>query len=129
MKSTALSLEPDSIESVIRTIRGQKVIMDADLARIYGVEAKRLNEQVKRNAGRFPSDLMFQLTAEEHRNLKSQIATSSSGHGGRRYLPHAFTEPGAIMAANVLNSPQAVRMSVFVVARVREDAGGAGQHT
>lgn len=103
------------IESVVREIRGQKVILDADLARIYGVPAKRLNEQVKRNAGRFPSDFMFTLSVVEFADLRSQIATSSSGHGGRRHLPNAFTETGAIMAANVLNSPQAVRMSVFVV--------------
>jgi len=104
----------DRIGSVIRTIRGQRVILDVDLARIYGVTTKRLNEQVKRNVKRFPPDFLFQLTAQEAENLKSQIATSSS-HGGRRKLPYAFTENGAIMAANVLNSPQAVRMSVFVV--------------
>jgi len=104
----------DRIGSVIRTIRGQRAILDVDLARVYGVTTKRLNEQVKRNVKRFPPDFLFQLTAQEAENLKSQIATSSS-HGGRRKLPYAFTENGAIMAANVLNSPQAVRMSVFVV--------------
>ncbi len=104
----------DDIGSLIRTIRGQKVILDSDLARIYGVTTKRLNEQVGRNAKRFPHDFLFQLTAEEAEILKSQFATSSS-HGGRRKLPYAFTENGAIMAANVLNSPAAVRMSVFVV--------------
>ncbi|MEI9961912.1 MAG: ORF6N domain-containing protein [Limisphaerales bacterium] len=103
-----------TITSVIRTIRGKKVILDADLARIYGVSTKRLNEQVKRNADRFPPDFLLQLTNEESENLKSQFATSSL-HGGRRKLPYAFTENGAIMAANVLNSPEAVRMSVFVV--------------
>jgi hypothetical protein len=108
------SLQVDQIGLVIRTIRGQRVILDADLARIYGVPTHRLNEQVKRNDKRFPPDFLFQLTAEEAKNLKSQIAISSS-HGGRRTLPYAFTENGAIMAANVLNSPQAVRMSVFVV--------------
>jgi hypothetical protein len=108
------ALQIDKIGLVIRSIRGHRVILDADLARIYGVPTKRLNEQVKRNAKRFPPDFLFQLTAEEAENLKSQIATSSS-HGGRRKLPYAFTENGAIMAANVLNSPQAVRMSVFVV--------------
>jgi len=108
------ALQIDQIGLVIRTIRGQRVILDADLARIYGVPTKRLNEQVRRNAKRFPPDFLFQLTAVEIENLKSQIATSSS-HGGRRKLPYAFTENGAIMAANVLNSPQAVRMSVFVV--------------
>ena len=104
----------ENISSLIRTIRGQKVILDSDLARIYGVLTKRLNEQVRRNAKRFPPDFLFQLTSAEADNLKSQIATSNP-HGGRRKRPYAFTENGAIMAANVLNSPQAVRMSVFVV--------------
>jgi hypothetical protein len=101
------------IEGMILTARGRKVILDADLATIYGVPTRRLNEQVKRNADRFPTDFAFQLTAEEWVNLKSQFATSS--HGGRRKLPWAFTEHGAIMAATVLNSPQAVSMSVYVV--------------
>jgi hypothetical protein len=104
-----------SIEPLIHYVRGQKVILDADLAMIYGVTTKRLNEQIKRNKKRFPSDFMFRLTVIENRNLKSQFATSSLDHGGRRKLPLAFTENGAIMAANVLNSPSAVRMSVFVV--------------
>ena len=103
-----------SIAPLIRTIRGQKVILDSDLARVYGVPTKRLNEQVGRNAKRFPSDFLFQLTLAEADALRSQIATSNF-RGGRRYLPYAFTENGAIMAANVLNSPEAVRMSVFVV--------------
>jgi hypothetical protein len=102
------------IGSLIRTIRGQKVILDSDLARIFGVQTFRFNEAVKRNRERFPADFMFQLTRAEHANLISQIAISSS-HGGRRKLPYAFTENGAVMAANVLNSPEAVRMSIFVV--------------
>jgi hypothetical protein len=102
------------ISSLIRTIRGQKVILDSDLARIFGVPTFRFNEAIKRNRDRFPDDFLFQLTREEHSILISQIAISSS-HGGRRKLPYAFTENGAIMAANVLNSPEAVRMSVFVV--------------
>jgi hypothetical protein len=112
--SNERALQVDQIGLVIRTIRGQRVILDADLARVYGVPTHRLNEQVKRNGKRFPPDFLFQLTAGEAENLKSQIAISSS-HGGRRTLPYAFTENGAIMAANVLNSPEAVRMSVFVV--------------
>ena len=104
----------ENIGLLIRTIREQKVLLDSDLARIYGVTTKRFNEQVRRNIKRFPPDFLFQLTPMEAENLRSQIATSSS-HGGRRYLPTAFTEKGAIMAANVLNSPEAVRMSVFVV--------------
>jgi hypothetical protein len=116
----------DDIGSVIRTIRGQKVILDSDLARIFGVPTYRFNEAVKRNRGRFPDDFLFQLTREEQSNLISQIAISSS-HGGRRKLPYAFTENGAIMAANVLNSPEAVRMSVFVVrafVKMRDLLGG-----
>jgi hypothetical protein len=101
-------------EQCIVRLRGQAVLLDADLAAIYGVAVKRLNEQVKRNASRFPEDFVFQLTGNEWTNLKSQIATSSE-HGGRRKLPYAFTEHGAIMAATVLNSPQAVHMSVAVV--------------
>ena len=126
---------PADLLTRIITLRGQKVILDSDLAAIYGVETKRLNEQVRRNADRFPPDFMFQLTALELANLKSQIAisssqpidsqdvklnrsqiaTGSSKHRDPRFLPYAFTEHGAIMAATVLNSPQAVQMSVFVV--------------
>jgi phage regulator Rha-like protein len=105
-----------TIVPVIRTIRGKKVILDSDLAHIYGVTTKRLNQAVKRNAKRFPPDFLFQLTAEEADSLRSQIVTLKSGRGQhRKFLPYAFTENGAIMAANVLNSPEAVRMSVFVV--------------
>src|SRR5947207_8688615 len=105
-----------NITPLIRTIRGQKVILDSDRARIYCVPTKRLNEQVKRNAKRFPSDFLFQLSAEEAESLRSQFATLKGGRGQhRKFLPYAFTENGAIMAANILNSPEAVRMSVFVV--------------
>ena len=103
--------------SLIITIRNQKVIVDRDLAEIYGVETRRLNEQVKRNPDRFPEDFMFQLTREEAdfcARSRSQIAILKRGKN-IKYLPYAFTEHGTIMAANVLNSPQAVRMSVFVV--------------
>ena len=109
------------VESRIFVQRGQKVILDSDLAELYGVPVKRLNEQVKRNRERFPQDFMFQLSAEEEQSLRSQNATSK--RGGRRYLPYAFTEHGAIMAATVLNSERAVEMSVFVVrafVRLRE---------
>ena len=115
MKKRALFVPVEAVESRILMIRGQKVILDSDLAVIYGVTTKRLNEQVKRNAKRFPSDFVFQLTTSEEANLRSQIATSSSGYGGRRHRSYAFTENGAVMAANVLNSAEAVRMSVFVV--------------
>ena len=116
----------DQIGSMIRTIRGRKVILDSDLARIYGVPTKALNRAVKRNLERFPDDFIFQLTWKELENLKYQFGTSSF-HGGKRKLPYAFTENGAIMAANVLNSPEAVRMSVFVVrafVKMRDLLGG-----
>ena len=104
-----------AVNFLIREIRGQRVILDSDLARLYGVSTKRLNEQVRRNIRRFPGDFMFRLSRAEYANLKSQIATSSLGHGGKHKLPLVFTEQGAVMAANVLNSVSAVRMSVFVV--------------
>src|ERR1035441_2667229 len=140
-KTAIIPFVPD-VDHVILTVRNQKVILDADLAAIYGASTKRLNEQVKRNEDRFPADFAFQLTLEEWATLradaagplgaapanrsqiatgspnpilKSQIATSSFAHGGRRKLPIAFTEHGAIMAANVLSSARAAQMSVFVV--------------
>jgi hypothetical protein len=111
-----------NVEGAIHLIRGQRVMLDSDLAAIYGVTTKRLNEQLRRNRSRFPSDFAFQLTAEEFTNLKSQIATSSF-HGGRRYRPWVFTEHGALMLASVLNSEIAVQASVRVVrafVRLRE---------
>jgi hypothetical protein len=108
------------IDGSIRVIRGLRVIMDSDLSSLYGVETKRFNEAVKRNAKKFPPDFMFQLTQQEFENLRSQIATSSlndsdTNHGGRRYLPRVFTEHGALMAATILNSPRAVDVSIYVV--------------
>jgi hypothetical protein len=111
--SNPVSIE--RIEQLIFLIRGQKVMLDADLARIYGVTTARLNQQVKRNLDRFPTDFMFRLTKREFSNLMLQIATSSSSYGGRRKLPYVFTEHGAIMLASVLNSPIAVRASLQVV--------------
>jgi phage regulator Rha-like protein len=108
----------------IRTIRETKVILDSDLARLYGVPTFRLNEAVKRNVDRFPADFCFQLTRDEFAHLISQFAISSGTHGGRRKLPWAFTEHGALMAANVLNSSRAVQMSIFIVRaflRMREE--------
>jgi phage regulator Rha-like protein len=102
------------IESLIISIRGQKVILDSNLAALYGVTTKRLNEQLKRNSDRFPDDFMFELTDQEYSYLRSQNATSRL-HGGRRYPPKAFTEHGALMVANILNSTRAVEMSVFVI--------------
>jgi len=117
MKKRAQIIPADTVASRILTIRGQKVILDSDLAAIYGVTTKRLNEQAKRNAQRFPSDFSFRLTpgeAETAARSRSQIATLKRGQN-IKFLPYAFTENGAVMAANILNSPQAVRMSVFVV--------------
>jgi hypothetical protein len=105
----------ERVENVIYVIRKERVILDTDLAELYGVETRRLNEQVKRNSGRFPQDFMFQLFPDEFEDLKSHFAISRSGWGGRRKLPFAFTEHGAIMAASVLNTHQAVDMSIFVV--------------
>ena len=105
----------EPIEILIRVVRGQRVILDSDLATIYEVSTTRLNQQVRRNAERFPEDFAFQLTPDEFAGLMLQIATSKKGRGGRRKLPLAFTEHGAIMAANVLNSPRAEQMSVFVI--------------
>jgi len=106
--------EPRPIEPLILTLRGQRVIHDADLAEIYGVQTRRLNEQVKRNAERFPEDFMFRLTEME----KAEVVANCDHLQKLKFspqLPMAFTEPGAIMAASILKSPEAVAMSVFVV--------------
>lgn len=134
---------PPPLDPLIHSIRGQRVILDADLARLYGVTTKRFNEAFRRNQSRFPADFSFQLSVLEDANLRSQIATSSSqlsnskgqrenqsqsvtgsSHGGRRYRPWVFTEHGALMAANILHSDQATRMSVYVIrafVRLREE--------
>lgn len=127
MSNEQPSYAVEGIGGHIVNVRGQKVILDADLARIYGVATKALNQAVKRNNEKFPADFMFQLTPQEVREMWSQIVTTSSKgnrsqivtgsqkHRDPRFLPNVFTEHGAIMAATVLNSPQAVQMSVFVV--------------
>jgi hypothetical protein len=107
-------------------IRHAKVVLDQDLAALYGVPTGQLNQAVKRNGRRFPGDFAFQLSRSEHRNLKSQFVISSGAHGGRRTAPWVFTEHGAIMAATLLNTPRAIDMSVFVVRafiRLRELIG------
>ncbi len=112
-----------NVESRILILRQQRVILDKELAQLYGVSVKRLNEQLKRNRERFPADFMFRVTTKEGQILRSQIATSRTRHGGSRYLPYAFSEHGAIMAATLLNSKRAIRMRVFVVrafVRLRE---------
>jgi len=103
------------VDSKIFALRGQRVILDSDLAELYGVQVRHLNQQAKRNAKRFPPAFRFQLSAHELKILKSQNVISSEGHGGVRYRPYVFTEHGAIMAATVLNSERAIEMSVFVV--------------
>ena len=131
MPKSSNKLTTDQLGRLIYEIRSERVMLDSDLASIYGVETKGLNRAVKRNRDRFPKDFVFQLTekewknlryqigtassSREHQSLRYQIGTSSSGHGGRRNRPYVFTEHGAIMAANVLNSRRAVQMSVFVV--------------
>ncbi len=107
---------PEQIANAILVLRGQRVLLDAELAALYGVTTKRLNEQVKRNAARFPADFIFRLTPTEAVALnRSQNATGSQKHRDPRFAPYAFTEHGAIMAATILNSPRAIEMSVYVV--------------
>ena len=117
MDTKDLTVMPiESISRAILVLRGHRVLLDAELAALYGVSTKRFNEQVRRNCERFPADFMFRLNAEETETLRSQNATLKGGRGQhRKYLPYAFTEHGAIMAATILNSPRAVEMSVYVV--------------
>lgn len=103
------------VDSKIFVLRGQRVILDTDLAELYGVQVRHLNQQAKRNAKRFPPAFRFQLSPHELKILKSQNVIPSEGHGGARYRPYVFTEHGAIMAATVLNSERAIEMNVFVV--------------
>lgn len=141
MPSRKADLATNSLEPLILVVRNQRVILDADLSRLYGVSTKAFNQAVKRNAERFPEDFAFQLTAAELVHLRSQTVTSNrkaignqeatgnwsqivtNSRGGRRYRPWAFTEHGAVMAANILHSERAIHMSVFVVrafVRLRE---------
>ncbi len=112
---SSLAVSVQLIERRIYLIRGQKVMIDVDLAELYQVPTKRLNEQVRRNYKRFPQDFMFRLTKAEAENLRSQIATSSLGHGGRRSLPYAFTEQGVAMLSGVLNSEQAIEVNITIM--------------
>jgi predicted amino acid-binding ACT domain protein len=125
-KKSESPVSVEQIDGMIHTIRGMRVMLDRDLAEIYGVPTFRFNEAIKRNRHRFPADFMFQLTREEFDSLRSQlamsktenssqIAMSKTGRGGRRTLPYAFTEHGALQAANVLRSKRAVQMSLFVI--------------
>jgi hypothetical protein len=113
-----------TIAPLIRCLRDQRVILDADLALLYGVQTRALVQAVKRNTDRFPEDFLFQLSPAEAARLRSQTVISKTGRGGRRYPPYAFTEHGALMAATILNSPRAVAMSVYIVrafVKLRED--------
>lgn len=105
----------DKIAHWIHVIRGQKVMVDTDLAELYGVPTKAFNQAVKRNRSRFPRDFMFQVSAAEVRDLRSQIVTSSAGHGGRRYHPYAFTQEGIAMLSSVLNSERAVQVNIAIM--------------
>jgi hypothetical protein len=109
------SMVSDQIERVIYLIRGQRVMLDSDLARLYGVSTKALNQAVKRNAERFPDDFAFQLTEQEVLDLRSQFVTSTATRGGRRYRPQVFTEHGVAMLASVLKSPQAARVNIEII--------------
>lgn len=118
MASSKALVPTPNVARAILVLRGRRVLLDTELAALYGVTTKRFNEQVRRNRKRFPEDFMFQLSTLEAAALRSQIATSIAlpqARGGRRYRPYAFTEHGAIMAATILNSPRAVEMSVYVV--------------
>lgn len=111
----ALSIAQTQIKHMIHIIRGQQVMLDSDLALLYQVETKRLNERVKRNSARFPENFCFQLTKDEYEHLRSQIASSRDEYGGRRYLPYVFTEGGIAMLSAVLHSQTAVNVSVCII--------------
>ena len=123
-RNVTSAVSAEIISERIFIVRGQKVILDSDLAELYEVPTKRFNEAVRRNLAKFPADFMFPLTADEWNSLRSQIAPLKAGRGQhRKYLPYVFTEHGAIMAATLLNSPRAVQVSVYVVrafVRLRE---------
>jgi hypothetical protein len=126
-KPVSLSLIPDQLAPLVIRLRRENVILDSDIAELYGVETKVLNQAVKRNIERFPADFMFQLTADEMENLRSQLVTSkstpnlksqitiSSSHGGRRTLPYAFTEQGVAMLSSVLRSQRAVEVNIAIM--------------
>ena len=112
-KTDLISIE--KIKKAIYVIRGEKVMLDRDLAFLYGVETKILNRAVKRNLQRFPPDFMFQLTGDEAEALRCQIGTSNKGRGGRRYLPYVFTEPGVAMLSSVLSSERAITVNIEII--------------
>ena len=116
-ENTLIHIDETGITNLIYTIRGKQVMLDRDLASLYQVTTKRLNEQVSRNKNRFPAEFMFRLTKEEYENLRSQFATSSEdyAHGGRRYMPYAFTEQGIAMLSAVIKSDIAVKVSIRIM--------------
>lgn len=111
---TASALQPHIARHIL-SLRDQRVMLDSELAALYGVETKVLVQAIKRNIERFPADFMFQLSTEEFANLRSQFVTSSSGYGGRRYAPYAFTEQGVAMLSSVLNSPRAIAINIEIM--------------
>jgi hypothetical protein len=115
LTNSNLAVSIQFVERGIYLIGGHKVMIDEDLAELYGVSTSRMNQQVRRNKRRFPDDFMFQLTKEETANLRSQFAVSSSTHGGRRSLPYAFTEHGVAMLSSVLNSERAIEVNITIV--------------
>ena len=114
-KQLFTSISDDIVVNKIYEIRNQKVMLDSDLAELYGVETKVLNQAIKRNIERFPDDFMFQLTETEWQSLRSQFVTSKTGRGGRTYLPNVFTEHGVLMLSSVLNSPRAIQVNIQIV--------------
>lgn len=115
LTASSLAASVQLIERRIYLIRGQKVMIDEDLAELYGVPTKHLNQGVARNNKRFPKDFMFRLTKEEAESLRSQFVTSNTGHGGRRHLPYVFTEQGVAMLSSVLNSEQAIEVNIAIM--------------
>ena len=115
LTSTSVDLPVQFVERRIYLIRGHKVMIDFDLAELYGVPTRELNQRVQRNLKRFPEDFMFQLTNEEAEALRSQFVISKVGRGGRRYLPYAFTEPGVAMLSSVLNSETAIEVNITIM--------------
>lgn len=115
-KEIAVLAIDETIERSIHVVRGERVMLDADLAALYGVETRRLNQAVRRNRARFPEDFMFRLRSDEVRNLRSQnVISSSGGYGGRRYLPYAFTEQGTAMLSSVLHSQRAIAVNILIM--------------
>jgi len=114
-KATPAAIRPEQIEQAIVVVRGQRVLLDSDLANLYGVLTSALNQAVRRNAERFPSDFAFQLTQQEYIDLISQIVISKTGRGGRREFPWGFTEQGVAMLSSVLHSPTAARVNVEIM--------------